>query len=116
MEQDGLGKQYEVLGWASPPSVPVEPRPVIVASAGIGIGVLLFVGPLLGRALLFPVVLSEARLIDQAEVPILITIPRIPTQASKRRARLRRFWNAGVSVAAGFVLAAVLGLRYLDLL
>ena len=108
-------RQFEVLSWAAVPTAPVEPQPLIIAAAGIGFGVLLFVGPLLGRSLLLPVIRSETHLKDLADIPVLITIPEIPTRAAARRARGRRLRNAGFSVAAVFVLAAVLGLSYFGL-
>ena len=115
-EQSDRGKQFEVLTWAQTPSVPVEPQPMIIAAAGVGFGVLLFVGPLVARSLLIPVVRSEARLAGLVDLPILVTIPEIPTPESARQARSRRYRNSGFSVAAVLVLAAVLGLRYLQLL
>jgi hypothetical protein len=55
---------------------------------------------------------SEEVLRSFVSVPVLVSIPRIETEAVKRRARLDRIRNFGYSAVSVVVLAAVLVVMY----
>ena len=52
-------------------------------AAGCVVGLALFVGPLILRRFLNPLVSSEAGLRAIVEIPVLVSIPRIPTADSR---------------------------------
>ena len=111
VEQQGGGKQFEIITAASAPSKPVFPSALLFYGTGIGLGLLLFVGPVLARHLLIPIIGSEARLARVSDVPVLVTVPSIPTPAMARRRRRLRLRNAMLSLLAVAMLVAVVGLR-----
>ena len=100
-EEQMLGNQMEVLEYASVPMFPYAPDPLRVSAVGVMLGCLLFVGPLLARNLLNPVILSEKGFQTYAEFPVLVSIPNLhdPKKANRRRF-FKNLGLAGVSIAA----------------
>jgi polysaccharide chain length determinant protein (PEP-CTERM system associated) len=105
IEENQKGQQFEVIERAVPPSRPVEPVPLVVYTMGLAAGLLCFVGPVVGRALIHPVVHSEHGLVAITEVPMLVAIPRVPTPELLRAANLARYRNVGLSALSATVLA-----------
>jgi polysaccharide chain length determinant protein (PEP-CTERM system associated) len=106
MEEARKGEQFEVLDRAYPPSVPIQPAPLMVFGLGIVVGLAGFVGPIVLLSLLRPLVNSEARLRAIAPtVPLLVSIPRLPVPATVRGDRQRRMRNLGLSAISIVVLA-----------
>jgi uncharacterized protein involved in exopolysaccharide biosynthesis len=116
VEEKGRGKQFEVLAYAGAPSKPIRPQPLMILGAGVAIGLALFVGPLLARSLLMPIIRSESRLATVTDIPVLVAIPSIATPAVIRRGRSARLKNFVFSFISMGFLAAVLGLRYTGLM
>ncbi len=102
VEEAEKGEQFNLIEKAVPPTIPASPIPLIVNGAGIAAGLVLFVLPVLAKAFLLPVVRSEEVIGSWADVPVLVSIPRIPTLAtlsSERRARITNIVGAAVSCA-----------------
>lgn len=113
IEEDQRGSQFAILEPAGVPRVPVSPNPMIVIAVGALLGLGLFLGPLVLRRLLSPVLMSEARLKALSDVPVLVRIPSLETPDTAqrvRRNRLRNFALSGLSIA---VLLTVSTLLYL---
>jgi polysaccharide chain length determinant protein (PEP-CTERM system associated) len=108
IEENQKGQQFEVIERAVPPSRPVEPVPLVVFGLGLVGGLLAFVGPVVARALIHPVVQSELGLAAVSDVPILVAIPRIPTPELVRSAERARYRNVGLSALSATVLAAAI--------
>ncbi|HXV75510.1 MAG TPA: hypothetical protein VD788_04265 [Candidatus Polarisedimenticolaceae bacterium] len=116
VEQQGQGDQFQIIAGAAPPSNPIHPRPLLFYGVGIAVGLLLFSGPVLGRTILAPVVSSEARILETAAIPVLVSIPSIPTPTIARRRRLLLLRNVALSLLSSAVLGTVLGLKLKDVL
>ena len=102
IEEAEKGEQFNLIQEAVPPTVPVRPVALIVLMAGLGAGLVLFVGPVLAKAVLLPVVRSEEVIGSWADVPVLVSIPRISTPqtiSSDRRTRVKNIVGAAVSCA-----------------
>jgi len=107
----GPGKEFQIVGKASPPADPIFPKPLLIYGAGVALGLVVFVGPVLGRGLLMPVVRSEARLAEAIEVPVLVTIPRIETPAAVRQLRRNRMKNVVLAASSVAAVLAVVATR-----
>ena len=99
-----LGRQMEVLEYASVPSSPYAPEPMKFYAVGMALGCLIFVGPLLARTLLSPVILSEEGFRALSDFPVLVSIPNL--QGGRSIAVRRIFKNLGFAVLSGVVLVA----------
>jgi polysaccharide chain length determinant protein (PEP-CTERM system associated) len=106
IEEAQKGEQFEVIERAVPPVISVTPKPAMIMGAGVAAGVFLFVGPVLLLGFLRPTVRSEEALRSYVDIPILMSIPRIETEASRRRDRLGHIRNVAFSVVSVAVLAA----------
>ena len=107
VEETKKGTQFEVIERAIPPSLPVWPNPLRFLAVGVLAGLALFVGPVPLRILLRPVVGSEGRLAALAQVPVLVSIPSLPTPEAEALQRRRRRRNLGLSFLSILALAAV---------
>ncbi len=106
MEESRKGEQFEVLERAFPPVMPVRPAPMRVFGVAIVFGLVGFVGPLALRVVLRPLVNSEAALRAlSADIPLLVSIPRLEAPESRLRDRRRWMMNIGLSAAAVAILA-----------
>ena len=106
LEENRKGEQFEVIERALPPVLPIQPVPLTVFGMGIASGLLAFVGPVVIRTLLRPLISSEAGLRALAPaVPVLVNIPRLLAPDMVRRDHRRRLANVGLSVVS----AALLG-------
>lgn len=108
LEQSDQGEALEVVSLARVPTQSVEPQPLRVYLVGLVIGLVLFVGPLPLRRMLHPVIGSEAGLRALSSVPLLVSIPRIPTAEFLGQKRRRIVSNVGLSLLSTAVLTAVL--------
>jgi len=105
IEETQKGERFEVIERATPPLIPISPIPSMIFGVGALAGLFVFVGPLLAKALLDPVICSEAGLIDAADVPVLITIPRVVTREIEASIRGRLAFNVSMSLASVVALA-----------
>lgn len=103
-EERMLGRQMEVLEFASVPTNPYAPQPLRFYGIGVVLGCLLFVGPLLVRSLLSPIILSEEGFRALSDVPVLVSIPNL--DSSRGVVLNRLFKNLAFSVLSGAVLVA----------
>jgi hypothetical protein len=107
-----MGVGMEIARAATVPSVPVSPQPLYVGGLGVIFGVLLFFGPVLATALLRPVVVSEAGFATLSEIPLLASLPTIPTPQSQRASRKWIFKNVVLAMmSCTALLFAVLFVR-----
>jgi uncharacterized protein involved in exopolysaccharide biosynthesis len=104
IEESRQGALFELRELAVPPLRPVSPNPPMVLVMGIVAGIALFVGPLVGRYLLRPVIFTESALRSLSDVPVLVSIPRIPGPTTDQRVRRRRIKNLTWSVLSVVVL------------
>jgi polysaccharide biosynthesis transport protein len=109
IEATQKGERFEVIERATPPALPIRPVPVFVYAIGLVAGLALFVGAVVARALLSPLVTSEAGLRLLADVPVLVGLPRLPTRETARARRMRVLGNVGASVVSAAVLIATMG-------
>ena len=116
LEAEDIGNPFVITGYAAPPSKPVFPDPVMFLGAGIVGGLLLFVGPLLARVLLNPVITSEVGLRTATDAELLVAIPLFPTPATKRLQQRTRRLNLWLSAGAASVLCGVVACWHLNLL
>jgi succinoglycan biosynthesis transport protein ExoP len=106
------GERFEVIERAVPPALPIRPVPLLILAAGVLGGLALFVGPVVLRSILLPVVASEAGLRQVADVPLLVAIPRLETRGAIRAVRVRHLLNivaSAMSLAALAVVVSFLG-------
>jgi len=113
IEDKKLGNPFQIVRPAYTPSVAAWPNRLQFLGIGIVAGLVLFVGPILARPLLRPVIASEAGLRALGDVPVLVSIPMIPTPASLRRERLVRIRNWGLAAASVLVVVAAQAVRFL---
>ncbi len=98
---------YALLRGASPPLRRPAPDRVWAAAFGIVAGLVTFVGPLLVRSAVNPVIWHGLS-IHGSSTPALVEIPHVETPDSAG-SRQRRLWvNAGLSVLSAAVLVATL--------
>ncbi len=96
------GERFEVIERAVPPAFPIQPKPFAIFGVGVALGLILFVGPVLLVGFIHPTVQSEEGLRASLPVPLLVSIPRIETESTRRLALRRRTGNlvlSGLSVA-----------------
>ena len=111
IEEEELGNPFEIVDDAHPAAVPAWPNRLLFLGGGVLCGMLLFAGPLVAIRLIRPVISSEAGLRELGDVPVLVTIPVIPTTSSDRRARVLRLRNWGLVAASVVAVIAVQALR-----
>jgi uncharacterized protein involved in exopolysaccharide biosynthesis len=107
IEEELMGEQFELVQRAGFPSRPVSPNPAPIIGLSLISSCLLFVGPLMVRRLLNPVISSEAGLRALVDVPLLVSLPRVITPRYKGHVARRFAKNLGFSVVFAVVLAAV---------
>ena len=115
-EETKLGNPFELIESATPPGIPVKPKPLPTVAAGGIVGVGLFLLPVLIPVVLRPLITSQARLESLSDVPVLATIPVVPGPESRRMRRRSILKNVGMSTAAIAALAVVVSLKILDIL
>jgi hypothetical protein len=101
IESAQKGERFEVIERAVPPVIPIEPKPTVIIAMGVALGLFVFVGPVLMIGFVRPTVQSEERLRGSVPVPVLVSIPRIETESTKRlvaRARTNNFVLSALSV------------------
>lgn len=108
LEEGRQASQLELAERATAPRAPVSPIPQRFYALGVIGGLLLFVGPVVGWRFLNPPVSSEAGLRNIADVPVLVSIPRIPTQRFRRHAMKQFAKNLGLALVGVGVLAVVI--------
>lgn len=107
LEQSGMAEQMEVLEFAPVPAFPIEPDPKRIYAVCVAFACVLLVGPMLARHALDPPIMSEASLKAVADVPLLVSIPRIVTPENRAIPRRRLLKNISLSLLFGAVLVAV---------
>ena len=107
IEDAQKGEQFEVIERAVPPVLPVAPNAMIILAVCVGMSLLIFTGPHLVLGLLRPTVQSEEGLRAFINVPVLVSIPRIKTEAVSRQAMQDRFRNIGLAALSATILAVV---------
>jgi uncharacterized protein involved in exopolysaccharide biosynthesis len=114
LEQEDIANPFVITAFAAPQRDPVFPDRAAFLAAGVAGGLLLFVGPLLARVLLRPTIMTERTLRAMSDLPVLATIPVIPTPkfAKERQASMRR--NFGLSFLSSLVLCCVFALWRLN--
>jgi polysaccharide chain length determinant protein (PEP-CTERM system associated) len=111
LEDTEQGQRLEIIERAGVPYRPIFPDPMRLYGLGVIVGLLLFVGPVLLRNVLNPVVSSEAGVRGLVDLPVLVTIPRFLTEDTVRSGRRRLVKNVGFSLLSTAVLAVVVVLR-----
>jgi polysaccharide biosynthesis transport protein len=101
------GERFEIIERAVPSSIPVEPKQPMILGMGVALGFFLFVGPVFLAGFLRPTVQSEEGLRSSVRVPVLVSIPRIETESTRRTLVLRRTGNIVLSALSVVVLAVV---------
>lgn len=109
IEEARKGEQYEIIEKAVPPSFPVEPNPLLVHLAAVGVFGFLCAGPLVLRALLYPPIVSESNFRTISKAPVLVSIPVIDTPEARLRRRRRLAANAILSSLSLAIYAAAIG-------
>jgi hypothetical protein len=103
MEQRQKGEQFRILDPAVMPDSPTGPPRLMILAAGLAVALALAAG----LVLLVETLDGSFHQVDDlksfARVPVLVTIPRIVTEADVTRARLARLLRAAV-VAASVVM------------
>lgn len=107
LEESHRGERLEVTEWAIVPFRPIFPNPMYIHLLGVGVGVLLFLGPLLLRHFVNPVIASEAGMRGSIDVPVLVSIPKVMTPENERASRAQFLKNMGLSALSTAALAAV---------
>jgi predicted nucleic acid-binding Zn-ribbon protein len=97
VEETLHGERFELAARAEPPRKPFFPQPIRFYIMGIVAGCLLFVGPVLARRFLRPVVSSEAGLRALNDLPVLVTIPRVATAETRGTTIRRTIKNVALS-------------------
>lgn len=99
------GERFEVIEEAVAPIRPIRPVPAVIYAVGFAGGLIAFVGPMLLRGILVPMVSSEAGLRAITDIPFLGSIPQLHTPSTLRAARMRLLGNISASVASVVILA-----------
>ena len=111
LEEGRKGAQFEIIERARAASLPVSPNATMVFGSHIIISLLIFVGPLVLKRLLNPVILSQAALRSFSDAPVLVAIPALPTPDVEQQRRKRKMTNFGLTFATLVVLAGVIIFR-----
>jgi polysaccharide chain length determinant protein (PEP-CTERM system associated) len=112
-ERNRMSGELVIQHGAVPPSKPVSPKPLPILGLSALIGLVIFVGPILAKWFLVPVVGSEAALRSLSDVPVLVSVPLIDTPAVARQVRRRWLLNIGLSLLSMTLLAGVTATRLL---
>ena len=108
LEEGDVGNPFEIIEPAVAPTEPIWPNPALILALGFVAGIALFVAPVLLKAILHPVLVSEAGVRDLAgDVPLLVSIPSIPSPDTDRRKRARTVRNWGLATVSAGILATV---------
>jgi len=86
-----------LAGRAVAPTRPIGPGALRVYSLGLAVGLTIFVGPLLVRSAVNPVICSPAALRGLADAPVLVGIPRIRTRETREGQRRQFLLNVFLS-------------------
>ena len=105
MEQRQKGEQFRILDSAVPASAPTAPRRSRLLVASLALSAVLGAGAMLLAEMLDTSFHSTGDLRAYTTVPVLVSIPRIITDADARRSRWR-FRLAAAGVAVSLVLVA----------
>lgn len=109
IEATQKGERFEVIERAIPPALPIRPVPAVLYALGLAVGLAVFVGPVALRAALVPRIGSEVSLREAlGDVPVLVTVPRLPTAEITQSRRRRRIWNSVASAGSVAILAGVI--------
>ena len=108
MEEAQQGSRFEVIEKAVAPVLPISPNPKRVLVTYLAAALALFVGPILVKGLLKPLVVSEAGLAYHPEVTLLVSIPKLRTPKNIRQARMRWVKNVSFSAVSAAVLTATI--------
>lgn len=107
LEEQQIGEHFRIV---DPATVPVRPLPSIrlqVNAAGLALGLLIGVGLMAFVEFRDASYRSETDVIEVLKLPVLATVPLVPTDRDLRRTRHRRFAISAIGVtavaAAGFV-------------
>ena len=107
LEEGRQAAGLELAERATVPRIPVSPMPQRFYALGVIAGLIVFVGPILAWRFLNPPVSSEAGLRNLADVPVLVSVPRIQTQRFRRHALKQFARNLGLALVGVGVLVAV---------
>lgn len=107
MEEAQKGAQFEIIERAVPPALPIMPKPQMILAAGLAGGLLIFVGPLVVRRLIDPLIGSITGFGEVSRIPLMVSIPRIPTPDALRQKLRKRRINVRMSLASVAILSAV---------
>lgn len=116
VEGEALGAQFEVIAWAPPRAPLVFPKPILVLGTCVSLGLVLFVAPIVARRFFSPIVRSESRLMSVAEIPVLVTIPAIPTPERAQRRKRQHILNFTLAAFSILAVAVVMVLKMMGLL
>jgi protein tyrosine kinase modulator len=105
MEQRQKGEQFRILDSAVASSTPAAPRRFRLLFASLAVSLVLGGGAMVLAEVLDTSFHSTAALRAYTTVPVLVTIPRIVTEADTRRSRWR-FRFAAIGVGVGLVVLA----------
>lgn len=92
---------------AGVPRSPIEPNPRQIYLIFLGVGMAIFVGPMLARHVLNPPITSEAGLRSLSTIPVLVSVPRIVTPDNRGIGRRNLIKNLAFSILACAVLVTV---------
>jgi len=87
LEESEMGQRMEILEAAPIPVTPYFPQPLQVYVLCLVMSCGLFLGPVLARSFLRPVIVSEAGFGELSEVPVLSSIPTIQTDQVRKTRR-----------------------------
>jgi hypothetical protein len=106
----GLPSRFEceVVEPAVVPAAPLARRRIPLIVLGALAGCLVFVGPVLTRCYLRPVICSATGLLSLSALPLMARIPTIPTPGAKRACTRRCIKNVGLSALSVAALGAAL--------
>lgn len=107
LEQTDMAAGMEILTMAGVPRSPIEPNPRQIYMIFLGIGMALFIGPMLARHALNPPITSETGLRSLTPIPVLVSVPRIMTPSNRGLSRRNLIKNIALSLLACGVLVAV---------
>jgi len=110
VEESQQGERFEIIEEAMAPMLPSKPVPLMIYALGLVGGLAMFVGPVVARYFLVPTIVSEARLKELSEYPVLITLNQLQTPYIERMKRAGRIKNLLASMLSMALLAVVVAL------